>query len=243
MTRSLRPAKARPSYSTSLGHDDDLDAVAGPSNQTAVEEDSDDNDGSDFAPEDAQFRSPHSSTPQGDIGISSTDGGVSQAVLSKRSIKAKGKGKSNVDSAKPPLETASISTPQRLSNRQMYALPTPSVHHRHRAVALFTHAKRVERLDDPPSLFGPAKTTFTNNFTYNTTVTDRVNKAWGYNVGSGPLWELLEDRSRYKEAVSEEGDVEQEIYRRPLVHENVTVRAGWSILNAKSVFFPFNNKS
>jgi transcription factor C subunit 6 len=177
MTRNLRP-KTRPSYPTSLAHDDDLDAAAGPSNLNAVEEDSDNDDGSDFSPEDVQFRGPHTSTPQGDIGIMSTNGGVSQAVLSKRSIKAKGKGKSNVDRAQAPLETASISTPQRLSNRQMYALPTPSVHHRHQAVALFTHAKRVERLDNPPQLFGPAKTTFTNNFTYNATVTDRVNKAW-----------------------------------------------------------------
>jgi hypothetical protein len=107
MTHSLRPTKTRPSYSTLPGHDDDLDDVAGPSNQTAIEEDSDD-DGSDFAPEDAQFRGPHASTLQGDIAISSTDGGVSQAVLSKRSIKAKGRRKSNVDSAQAPLETALI---------------------------------------------------------------------------------------------------------------------------------------
>jgi hypothetical protein len=41
----------------------------------------------------------------------------------------------------------------------------------------------------------------TNNFTQNSQVTDRVNKSCGFNVGWGPLWEMVEDRGWYKEAV------------------------------------------
>jgi transcription factor C subunit 6 len=77
----------------------------------------------------------------------------------------------------------------------------------------------------------------TNNFTFNRKVQDRVSKAWGYNVGPGPLWELLEDRGWYKETTEVEDSVERDANRRPRVHENVKVKTDWQILNAEYVFY------
>jgi transcription factor C subunit 6 len=71
----------------------------------------------------------------------------------------------------------------------------------------------------------------TNNFTHNVKVTDRVNKSWGYNVGWGPLSDLVEDRGWYKEAVEGVPDMDTEANRRPRVYKNVNVKDGWEVLN------------
>lgn len=128
----------------------------------------------------------------------------------------------------------------RASRRQMYVLPTPSVHHRHRAVPLFSPVGQVERLVAPPALFQPPKTTVTNNFTLNSSVSNRVNKAWGYNVGPGPLWELAEDRGWYKEALNTDDTDQKETTRRPRVYNDVSVQGGWEILNTECVLSTFS---
>ena len=119
----------------------------------------------------------------------------------------------------------------------MYTLPIPSVHHRHRAVPIFFRSGRVERLESAPELFKPPTVTGTNNFTFSPLVQDRVNKAWGYNIGSGPIWELLEDRGWYKEAIEDGVEVEKEAKRRPRVHVDVDVGVGvekiWEVLNVE----------
>jgi transcription factor C subunit 6 len=137
----------------------------------------------------------------------------------------------------------------RPSKQQTYVLPKPSVNHRHRATPLFCPPGRVERLTAPPPVygFGTPSTTPTNNFTATQAVTDRVSKAFNYNVGSGPVWELLEDRAWFKESApsgssrdtsAEECDTETK--RRPRVHQDVRVRPGWRILDARYVLFFFN---
>jgi transcription factor C subunit 6 len=130
--------------------------------------------------------------------------------------------------SKPSTSGPSLS---RTSKRQQYILPTPSVHHRHRAVPLYSRAGRVERLASRPYLFRSYDVVMTNNFTHNAKVTDRVNKSWGYNVGSGPLWDLVEDRGWYKEAVEGIPDMDTETHRRPKVCKDVKVKDGWEILN------------
>ncbi|KAF8632767.1 hypothetical protein AX15_001702 [Amanita polypyramis BW_CC] len=116
--------------------------------------------------------------------------------------------------------------------RQQYSLPTPSVHHRHRAVPLFTDTTRVERLTSPPTLSGSNTVSWTNNFTSSPRVTDRVQKAWGYNVGDGPIWELVEDRGWYKEAYKDSGPSDEfgEAKRRPRVYQDIRVRDAWTLL-------------
>ena len=139
------------------------------------------------------------------------------------------KGKATVSIInKPSISGPSLS---RSSKRQQYTLPTPSVHHRHRAVPLYSRSGRVERLASHPSLFRPYDVVMTNNFTHNAKVTDRVNKSWGYNVGWGPLWDLVEDRGWYKEAIEGVPDIDTEANRRPKVYKEVQVKDGWEILN------------
>lgn len=145
---------------------------------------------------------------------------------------AKGKGKAKATPASTPkaLLTPGAGLP-RTSRRQMYMLPTPSVHHRHRAAPLFARPGSVERITAKPSLFGATQTAVTNAFTHSARITDRVNKSWGYNVGPGPLWQLVEDRRWFKEAALAGKDADTEAKRRPRVYQDLPVKSGWKILN------------
>lgn len=61
-------------------------------------------------------------------------------------------------------------------------------------------------------------------------------------MGPGPLWELLEDRGWYKEAIVSDAElgggvgVEKEVNRRPRVHGDVKVEDGLQVLNPEFVF-------
>ena len=109
------------------------------------------------------------------------------------------------------------------------ALPQPHVHHRHRAVPLYHREANVERLKDAPALFVPSETTLTNSFTSSSKVTLRLGRACGANVGPGPLWQLLEDRGWYKEALIGE-DEAKEGQRRPRVYQDVYLNDNFKIL-------------
>ena len=104
---------------------------------------------------------------------------------------------------------------------------------------LYTRTGRVERLVSPPSLFKNPKITMTNGFTQSSKIADRVSKAWGYNVGWGPLWEMAEDRGWYKEALEAGEGTDSDACRRPRVWGNIRVKDGWQILDEKSACSPF----
>ncbi|KAG5650434.1 hypothetical protein H0H81_012285 [Sphagnurus paluster] len=230
MTRNLRPRKTKPSYAALLEPDLDEQPTAGPSKR-AVAFDEDADSGSDFAPEiekevqeadedeDEEMEPEEEDENEGprfDSRIQSLSRRSTSVLEPKPRVVAKGP-------VKPSLSRA--------AKRQMYVLPTPSVHHRHRAVPLYTRTGRVERLLTRPSLFAKPKITMSNNFTQNSKVTDRVNKSWGYNVGCGPLWEMVEDRGWYKEAIEGIPDMDSDANRRPKVHENIKVKNGWQVLS------------
>ncbi len=103
------------------------------------------------------------------------------------------------------------------SSRQMNALP--SLHHRHRSMGICGKQGKIERLRKAPVPFEEGATVQTNAWACNSTISDRVNKSWGYNVGPGPLWELLEDRTWFKEAAGSSRTTEREL--RPRVHERI----------------------
>ncbi|KAI1788392.1 hypothetical protein LXA43DRAFT_643457 [Ganoderma leucocontextum] len=103
------------------------------------------------------------------------------------------------------------------SNRQQHALP--SYHHRHRSVGIHQKGGKTERLIEAPELFEPESTALANAWAVNNVVTDRVNRSWGYNVGPGPLWDMVEDRGWFREAYSSPNTTERE--RRPRVHERL----------------------
>jgi transcription factor C subunit 6 len=73
--------------------------------------------------------------------------------------------------------------------------------------------------------------TLTNGFTQDPRIVDRITKSWGWNVGPGPLWELIEDRGWYKEAEAVGDDVHLEAKRRPKVYEEICVRDDWQLID------------
>lgn len=227
MPRTLRARKSLPNYASIVGIEDDANE-AGPSTLAL-----DDSSGSDFTPE-TETKSRKSQGVDVDEGGELSDEELPE-VLATAPSRVKSRGR--VRKGKGPISVvkSTIPKPTTLSGnfrRQMYILPTPSVHHRHRAVPLYSVPGRVERLVSRPNLFSTSEVVLTNNFTMNATIIDRLNKAWGYNVGSGPMWELVEDRGWFKEA---QGLMESERNRRPKVHENVSVLNGWTFLDAECV--------
>jgi len=216
MSRQLRPRKGPPAYLHRIESDDDQNQ-AGPSSIFHVDENVSQ---SDIAP---------------DQGMEKTTKEVEEETLEEipeqpapkkqpRNPTSKAKGKAAV--------SRSESAP-RGSKRLSYSLPVPVVHHRHRAVPLFLRPGRVERLSERPGLFSLCPVTLTNGFTKTPGIMDRVSKSWGFNVGPGPLWDLIEDRGWFKEAEVSGNDVDSEAKRRPRVYQEICVREGWQLLTEK----------
>ncbi|KAA1469302.1 hypothetical protein DENSPDRAFT_816148 [Dentipellis sp. KUC8613] len=235
MARSLRPRKQRPSYASVYAEEDE--DGAGPS---AAAEFDEEGSGSDFAPPDAEA-SEDEDVPDADAVNEDEDGGFAPEDDNGPSFtpaaKGKGKSRSRASTKKPrdtkPSPSASFGAGlvRPATSRQMYSLPTPSVHHRHKAIPIFRHPGPVERLVNPPVLFGENETLVTNSYTSDAVVTDRMNKAWGFNVGPGPLWELMEDRGWYKEGENNKEEPGLEATRRPRVHEDINLHDGLSVLS------------
>ncbi|KAM6500158.1 hypothetical protein JOM56_003172 [Amanita muscaria] len=245
MTRQLRPRKSKPNYASLAGFaiddNDDDEAAPGPSRSSAaaVEEECVDSE-SDF---ELSKPTAEDEDDEGEDGEFEEDEDAKYDATGPPSTpKGKGKGKATKTTKPKGTKakiTATVGHPSlvaRTAKRQQYALPTPSVHHRHRALPLFTDATtRVERLTSCPKLFESNSTTiWTNGFTSSPKVTDRVQKAWGYNVGNGPIWQLVEDRGWYKEAYTGKTEDDSEMddaKRRPRVYHDVGVMNGWSLLS------------
>ena len=131
----------------------------------------------------------------------------------------------------------SASIPPQVTHRaaKVYTLPSPSAHHRHRAIPACFRKEMVERLEEPPSLFKKPHIVPTNSMTSDHSLVDRVSKSWGFNVGAGPVWQIMEDRSCYKESIGSGDGSEKESFRRPRVYQNVSVRPGWEVLSNECV--------
>ena len=182
MTQQLRPRTNRPGYASMAGFDD-IEDEAGPSTFAAEEEGS---SGSDFALDEPEAANTggledDDEDAEGDVDdedvleVETTVGSPSGASTHNCQLannfapsdikvvppkaRAKGKGKAKVGSTIKSVGGPGTSL-VRSSKRQMYVLPTPSVHHRHRAVPLFSRSGRVERLTVRPSLFGPTPVVF-----------------------------------------------------------------------------------
>ncbi|KAJ3763895.1 hypothetical protein EV360DRAFT_77973 [Lentinula raphanica] len=243
MARTLRPRKSQPNYASSMGTAEDHND-AGPSTIPIDDESS----GSDFTPETETVSrrnrdgKAEERDDEDDQGYENSEGGQDGPPEKAQTLATKPKAKGKVRKGKGPISVveSTASKPTTLSGtlrRQMYVLPTPSVHHRHRAVPLYSVPGRVERLVSRPRLFSNPELALTNNFTMNATIVDRLNKTWGYNVGPGPLWELVEDRAWFKEA---QGLMESERNRRPKVYENISIPEGWTFMSIEdaSTYLP-----
>ena len=255
MTRQLRQRKARPSYAELAGFTNELSDAeenhAGPSAlfEAAMDDPKElepalgDEDGD--GDQDAQYDMEEVDTFEPDeVNVkpakvvhrtAAASASTSTKSRTKRpTTKGKGKGKAKAESAEGPT-VSQVRRPK----AKMYALPTPSVHHRHRAVPLYSREGRTERLTVRPSLFELSSLTLTSSFTERPIVSERVNKAWGFNVGYGPLWDLAEDRGWYKEAITTGNNTDTETKRRPRVYPDIRVQDGWEILSLEYVSLVF----
>lgn len=156
-------------------------------------------------------------------------GAAASSTSRGKRLTAKDKGK-----GKAKAETEGYSQARRPTGK-MYTLPTPSVHHRHRAIPLYSRVGRTERLIERPSLFEPPNLTLTTSFTERPKASERVSKAWGFNVGYGPLWDLVEDRGWYKEAITVGNNTDTEAKRRPRVYPDIPVQEGWEVISLEYV--------
>lgn len=219
MSRQLRPRKGRPNYATLDKSDSGDDHnQAGPSNIFHVTES--ELSESDFEPN-KETEKVEGENLEEEKSIEVLEKPASKRT---RNPSSKGKGKSAI--------SRGSSTP-RSSKRLSYGLPATRAHHKHRAVPLFSRPGRVERLSERPKLFSPSSVSLTNSFTKTSRISDRVAKSWGYNVGPGPLWDLIEDRAWFKEAVTTGNDIDSEAKRRPRVYQEICVREGWELLTEK----------
>lgn len=234
MARELRRRSSRPNYAALLHYEDE--DGAGPSNARYMEED-EVGSGSDFAPDDAGDQP---------IEVSEDD----ELDDSEEEIEAAEKDERMSlihpsDEETPVVVTqAAQRTSKKVSEKKVSLAPgisarqqsvvIPSTHHRHRAVSLHTLAKNalVERLSQSPLPFKAPTLVPTNNFACHE-VSRRVPWSWSYNVGPGPLWELMEDRGWYSESAL--NNEPRESARRPRTYQTVQAQTNFSILSAEYV--------
>ncbi|KAI0672794.1 hypothetical protein C8Q78DRAFT_1077122 [Trametes maxima] len=229
MARTLRTRTSRPNYAALAGSHED-DNGAGPSNITPEFEE--DDSGSDFAPDpvvDDQAEEEAEDMAldaEGEVDEEEPPTKRKRYVASTRENSILEYGSANVvsKSKKTPAKTPkrSVTVVPGLafsSNKQTYALP--SLHHRHRSIGVYKKEGKIERLTCSPGLFQPEATTLTNAWASSEVVSGRVNKSWGYNIGPGPSWELIEDRGWFKEAQTIAGTSEREL--RPRVYQHLAL--------------------
>ena len=214
MARSLRPRKERPSYASMVDSGD----------EGAPEEDGASSD--DFQPP----------STQGEVDDAMD---VSDAQASQVSEVPPSKARPSITKIAQPRKksgkgtlkkepSVSVSLPRTVAgpstSRPQYAASVAGIDHRQRAGPLYLVQARVERLADPPSPFKAAVTVPTNAWNLSKSIAERTTRAHSYNTGQGPIWELLEDRSWWKESHAVgEGMTETEASRRPRVYESVKV--------------------
>ena len=260
MPRQLRPRKPRQSYAELADHGiENNENAAGPSKVHPVDEE--DDSASEFEPNKEPGGTKNVSSSDEDVAMDDVDeepeSEVEETPKQSRKTPASHKPpraptasssanmfvslKTRKDQSRrlppkvqqePSESTEPVMTPRMAKT---YTLPNPSAHHRHRAIPVFSREEMVERLDEPPMLFKEPRIVPTNSMTADQSLTNRVSKSWGFNVGAGPVWQIMEDRSCYKESISLSTGSMKEALRRPTVYQNLSVRPGWQVLNNQCV--------
>jgi transcription factor C subunit 6 len=229
MPRELRSRKSRPNYALlSIGDEDQAGSSV---NATAAVVDEDVDSGSDFAPEAEE-------TGQVDMDVDDQEVGDPEEEEEEPIVNKPRKSSSTPKTTAPERKTkplpargrSSVPPKARANKGHNYSLPQPHVNHRHRAIPLYQRDAQVERLETAPAFFKPGATTLTNSFTSSPELTMRLGRGWSANVGSGPLWQLLEDRGWYKEALLDANEA-SESKRRPRVHAALQTTENISLIS------------
>jgi transcription factor C subunit 6 len=235
MPRQLRQRSSRPNY-TALLHFEDEDGVPHPHSTSRLDDDAE--SGSDFAADGGGHAEGEEDDEDDELedeaGADNEDEKISPSDPSEIEdlIVA-----TQASTSKAPRKAIRkhVSLAPSISTRQVsQAFVIPSTHHRHRAVPLYNRPKgaKVERLADRPRPFVNPGVVPTNSFSEEV-VRVRVPKAWSYNVGPGPLWEVMEDRGWYSESAG--ASDEHESIRRPLVHQSIKMKDTLERLTAEFV--------
>ncbi|KAF9014294.1 hypothetical protein BDQ17DRAFT_1386722 [Cyathus striatus] len=230
MARKLRPRKSQHSYASMIVIDDE-DTQAGPSSIAVIADEG--SSGSEFEPEakkkaggeEVEEEEDEAEDEDGDGEEEEDELEDDELSNSPKPKRKRGSTAVSVVSASRAPSKSAKPKPKASSVKSLMDVRTPCTkcNHRHRAMPLYSRSGRVERLLSFPNMFLPNA---------GSKATDWVNKSWGYNVGWGPLWELVEDRGWYKEAKKREGDEDgMESCRRPRVYESVRMKDGWEILS------------
>ncbi|KAI0086148.1 hypothetical protein BDY19DRAFT_996057 [Irpex rosettiformis] len=220
MPRELRKRASRPNYAALLNTADDENADEVPARPVVVQ---DPDSGSDFAPEEPD----QGGQENGDDSLPLSDASADEDMLENISGSDR---ESFIASKKTKKKNAAKKSAAQTIRTPRHSLSVPSIHHRHRAIPLYNKDGMVERLVKKPTLFTSSELAFTNSWGSSRTVLSRVGKAWGHNVGPGPLWELLEDRGWYGEG--NEGATESE--RRPRVYTELRIHPQYGVINAET---------
>lgn len=128
-----------------------------------------------------------------------------EAVLHEgsKSRKQRAKSEAVVKAATPTPVTQNLLSASRPHRPGVSVAPNlPSKDHRHRPNGLWAPPSDVYRLVSPPVPFSKSEVVRTNSADH-PAVMERVKKAWANSSGTGPVWELLEDRAFFKEEWSD----------------------------------------
>lgn len=229
MPRELRRRTSRPNYAV-LADFGDEDG-AGPSHPMDEAFES----GSDFAPEDGAGDEPDEEEEEEDEleedDAEDEDEKMSEAHAS--DLEGSIVVTQSVSRAPKKSVRKTVSLAPGISVRQQ-SFVLPATHHRHRAVPLHERptGEKAERLASRPEPLKAPEIVPTKHYG-EAKARVRIPKSWSYNVGPGPIWELLEDRGWFGEAASVED--EHEALRRPRVHEGVQVKPGLLVLSREYV--------
>lgn len=235
MARELRRRSSRPNYAALLHYEDE--DGAGPSNARYMEEEDEVGSGSDFAPDDAGDQpievSEDDELDDSEEEIEAADKDEHMSLTHPSDEETPVAVNQAAQRTSKKMTKKKVSLAPGISARQQ-SVVIPSTHHRHRAVSLHTPARDalVERLSKSPLPFKTPSLVPTNNFACHE-VSRRVPWSWSYNIGPGPLWELMEDRGWYSESAP--NTEPRESARRPRTHQTVQTQTNFGILTAEYV--------
>ena len=195
-----------------------------------------DNNEEEFVPEE-----PNASGTQEQLSEPSTGNEDDSEAFEKSSSESRASAPSQTERQSPPLRKRAKRQKAKETHSRKRG-PRPSAQpsgksdydHRTRTTPIFLRPAQVERLIEEPGPFKAAKLGQANAWNTDTIVADKFSRAASFNIGHGPAWELLEDRSWWRESTKvPESELETEALRRPRVHQAICTFPELEVLSPK----------
>lgn len=210
MSRSLRPRKSKVDYASLLELEGDSPPAEDDEGEFVPQETDVGRDGAEGQPSEL------SEAENDDEKLSEDDSAEQQLGTSTKSAKEA--------TTRTPKGTSLGKRKLKGPGRPSSQKGSGAFDRRARIAPLFLRPAQVERLVEDPAPFEPSNIEPCNAWNSNAIVADKFTKAFAFNIGRGPAWELLEDRSWWRESVQVPGnELETEALRRPRVHQAIQV--------------------